>query len=52
MKPANLMFLGGFGGLFVFVGSLFLPDHAAIAMVAFGFGALFGKGYGVWESRT
>lgn len=52
MKPSNLMFIGGFGGLFVFVGSLFLPNHAGIALIAFGFGALFGKGHGIWESRT
>lgn len=52
MKPSNLMFLGGFGGLFLFVGSLFLPNHSGFVMIAFGLGALFGKGYGIWETRT
>lgn len=51
MKPANLMFIGGFGGLIVFVATLFVPQHGGIGMMMFGLGALFGKGYGLWENR-
>jgi uncharacterized membrane protein len=52
MKATNLMFLGGFGGLAVFVLTLFMPNHTGVGMIMFGLGALFGKGYSIWESRT
>ena len=51
MKPKNLMLLGVLLALATFAMSVF-TESGTISVLAFGGGALFGKGYGVWEERT
>ena len=50
MTPKSLMIIGGFGGGFLAVLAAFWPDPY-MATALFGLGALFGKGYGIWEER-
>lgn len=50
MSPKALMITGAIGSLtLIFIASIFKPDFVHFAL--FGFGALFGKGYGIWEER-
>lgn len=53
MKPGTYMVAGSvFGMALVLICSL-LPDTAPTTVVCvFAAGALFGKGYGVWEERS
>ena len=50
MNPRALMITGGALGLLHIIGASVMFD-SAIGLWAFAAGALFGKGYGVWESR-
>ncbi|WP_299654112.1 hypothetical protein [uncultured Jannaschia sp.] len=50
MSRKSYMILGGVGGLALVFAGLFLPG-GDMAVVTFGAGALFGKGYGIWETR-
>lgn len=52
MSASGYMIIGGLCGLAFFAMSLFLPIVPPIIVLAFACGALFGKGYGVWEERT
>jgi hypothetical protein len=51
MSASNLMWFGGLTGLAFIVLSSFLPIVPGVVALAFACGALFGKGYGIWESR-
>lgn len=52
MTPRSLMISGAIGGLFALALSLIgTPTSGSVVMV-FACGALFGKGYGVWEERS
>lgn len=49
MTTKRLMIVGAFGG---FVSAIMeITGHDA-SMIAFACGALFGKGYGIWEERA
>ena len=50
MKPGAMMRLGVFAGLTAIFVDAVLPNPSVV-VVAFAAGALFGKGYGVWEAR-
>lgn len=52
MTASNDMIMGGFLGLAFFAMSLFLPIVPPIIVSVFACGALFGKGYGVWQERN
>ena len=52
MIPRELMLLGVFTGSVGLLVSLFAAPAVMCAIVAFGGGALFGKGYGIWEERA
>ena len=50
MTPKQYMVLGAGVGL-VAAGLATFADLSIFAMVCFAAGALFGKGYGIWEER-
>ncbi|MGN6539154.1 MAG: hypothetical protein ACTHKQ_25935 [Mesorhizobium sp.] len=52
MRPPELMWLGALSGFLLFGMSFFLPIVPAILIVVFAAGAVFGKGYGIWEERA
>jgi hypothetical protein len=51
MSAKGLILLGGFGGLFLFA-AFFITEFASATVSVFAFGAIFGKGYGIWEERS
>lgn len=53
MRPASLMIVGATVGIFqLFLASLLpLQSQADFTVLVFAAGALFGKGYGIWEAR-
>lgn len=53
MRPASLMVVGATVGIFqLFLASLLpLQSQADFTVLVFAAGALFGKGYGIWEAR-
>lgn len=51
MNPKHLMIVGAFGATVLAIATAIYPQ-AEVTVALFGFGALFGKGYGVWEART
>jgi len=53
MKPGTYMVFGGLIGVAFTLICVILPDAGREAAVCiFAAGALFGKGYGVWEERS
>jgi hypothetical protein len=53
MKPGTYMIAGGMFGMVLTLICVFLPDVSPIIIgCVFSAGALFGKGYGVWEERS
>jgi hypothetical protein len=50
MKPGSIMWLGAFVGLLAMVADALIAEPS-VALLAFAGGALFGKGYGIWEAR-
>lgn len=53
MKLGTYMILGASVGLGLICISVLMPDVISTAgMGIFAAGALFGKGYGIWEERT
>ncbi len=52
MKPRNMMILGAAIGVpIAVISSIANIDLPSPAVLMFAAGALFGKGYGVWECR-
>lgn len=51
MKPWALMTLGSAVGVTSVAIAVLARDAGHIAVLLFAAGALFGKGYGVWEER-
>ncbi|GAA4180513.1 hypothetical protein [Shinella granuli] len=51
MKPGALMMLGAFAAFVAIAASLLGRADGGIAVLIFAGGAVFGKGYGVWEER-
>lgn len=51
MSPKVLMLLGGLGGFGLLIAFSFTPAGGSTVAV-FALGALFGKGYGIWEERA
>ena len=51
MKPKSLMLIGAAAGITAGVISIFWADTGSFTVLAFAGGSLFGKGYGVWETR-
>lgn len=51
MKPKTLMIIGALVGIVAAVLSTIATPTTGTIMVAFISGAVFGKGYGVWEER-
>lgn len=51
MKPRGLMMLGAFVGISIGLIDL-LSNPVAVSFAAFCGGAVFGKGYGIWEARA
>ncbi len=52
MKPHNLMILGAsIGAPIAIISSVASIDFPSPAVIMFAAGALFGKGYGIWEAR-
>lgn len=51
MSAKGLMLLGGLGGIALMLGTAFAPTRID-AVVMFALGAIFGKGYGIWEERA
>lgn len=53
MKPGTYMVAGGAFGMAISLICALLPQVAPSAVVCiFACGALFGKGYGIWEERS
>lgn len=52
MTPKVLMSMGAFVAVVLFVGSVVAIPSSATVVVAFISGAVFGKGYGLWEERS
>ena len=53
MKPGTYMVFGGLTGMALSLICAVLPATAPTTVVCiFAAGALFGKGYGVWEERS
>lgn len=52
MKPSALMMLGASLGVFALVVTAMAEDAAVFSVLLFASGAIFGKGYGVWEERS
>lgn len=50
MAPKRLMILGAFVGALIFLID-FISNPVAVSFAAFCGGAIFGKGYGIWEAR-
>lgn len=50
MRPNSLMILGAFIGASIFLIDV-LSNPLSVSFAAFCGGALFGKGYGIWEAR-
>lgn len=51
MKPKALMILGAFAGIVAAVLSTIATPTTGTIFVVFVSGAVFGKGYGIWEER-
>lgn len=51
MKPGALMIMGVVAGLVASAGAIFDAETPSTVVMAFAAGAVFGKGYGIWEER-
>jgi len=51
MKPGTLMSMGAFIGVFCLALSFIGQPSSQTIVLVFAAGAIFGKGYGVWEER-
>ena len=52
MTPRALMIVGSSTGAFAVLMSLMADPTAGTIVMVFACGAVFGKGYGVWEERS
>lgn len=52
MKPGVLMSMGAFIGIFCLALSFIANPTSGTIVMVFAAGAIFGKGYGVWEERA
>lgn len=52
MKPRHAMLIGAAFGLSLVAVAIFVAMPAGALTAMFACGALFGKGYGVWEERS